>query len=353
MNSVGIAMASDRHMYRRDDFRSTGLECKLSRLHGRVPAAFMHSGRMSVLGLPTARLTYRLSRALQCVAPGSGPDSLAESVVRALGAPASPDDIASGYPEPNDAAVFADTLNAIVSASSYAVGAQGLRDIIDQASAASAYIDTDPGQAESLSRQVWAARLSDIPCFLDVPAQAAFSAQPELCAEAVVQVMSRAWQVREPHTSLMVGLCCPDTGVPVLVAVEAWAGLGNKKMLTSRLARRHVAAWRSGATLLTTQGSGKETVHAMLDGIEGENWLALDAADRGGQASVINERWARAHEGLAVASVKELSSVATGLVRAAEIMGFLLGRDEGTVATVDCVQITPEGTYRTTMPPAA
>jgi hypothetical protein len=54
-------------------------------------------------------------------------------------------------------------------------------------------------------------------------------------------------------------------------------------------------------------------------------------------------RWDRAHDRIAVSSLRELGAIATGLVRGAEVIGYLTREGEGTVAPVDCVVLTPGG----------
>jgi hypothetical protein len=52
-------------------------------------------------------------------------------------------------------------------------------------------------------------------------------------------------------------------------------------------------------------------------------------------------RWDRAHAALGVASARELAAVAAGLVRGAEVLGFLTRAAEATVAEVDWLCLTP------------
>jgi hypothetical protein len=67
MNGYGVALASDRHVFRASDTRSTGQEIKLLRLRGPVPAAMLTAGPFALFGLPAARLALRLERALERV----------------------------------------------------------------------------------------------------------------------------------------------------------------------------------------------------------------------------------------------------------------------------------------------
>lgn len=76
---------------------------------------------------------------------------------------------------------------------------------------------------------------------------------PALCGRAVGQALARDWQRAELF--LTVGLCCPRTGVPVLLALRMWRGVGNCLHYASRLAGDWEAAWRAGRTVVIAQGS--------------------------------------------------------------------------------------------------
>src|SRR5690349_20852261 len=106
MNGFGVAMASDRHVYRGSDARSTGQDTKLVLLRGTVPAAMMASGPFAVFGLPVSRLAIRLERAL-LVSAGEGPEGLASAVLGALGQPLD-------GPADADADIVAETADAVI-----------------------------------------------------------------------------------------------------------------------------------------------------------------------------------------------------------------------------------------------
>src|SRR6185312_7221568 len=87
-NCYGLAMASDRHVFRTGEARSTGLELKLVRLRGPVPAAMMASGPFAIFGLPVSRLALRLERNLARAESGEPtPEHLAEAVLSTLEQP--------------------------------------------------------------------------------------------------------------------------------------------------------------------------------------------------------------------------------------------------------------------------
>src|SRR5690349_13802816 len=63
----------------------------------------------------------------------------------------------------------------------------------------------------------------------------------------------------------------------------------------------------------------------------------------------MNARWDRTHDRVAVSSVAELGAIATGLVRGAEVIGYLTREAEGTIAAVDCVRLTPRNSTISTL----
>jgi hypothetical protein len=140
-----------------------------------------------------------------------------------------------------------------------------------------------------------------------------------------------------------VGLCCPATGVPVLVSLRLWRGFGDRLEFASRLDSDYEAIWRSNRTVVVAQGAGRPIVEAMIDGIAGEHWGSLSTATRAKAGPVMSARWDRAHDRIAVSSLREMGAIATGLVRGAEVIGYLTREGEGTVAPVDCVVLTPGG----------
>jgi hypothetical protein len=85
-NAYGVALASDRHVYRHGQTLSTGRQTKLARLRGPVPAAMMSAGSFSVLGFPVSRMALQFERAL-ATAQGEGPDGMAHAVLRVLERP--------------------------------------------------------------------------------------------------------------------------------------------------------------------------------------------------------------------------------------------------------------------------
>jgi hypothetical protein len=250
MNGYGVAMASDRHVFRGSDVRSSGQEVKLLRLRGEVPAAMMVAGPFALCGLPVSRLALRLERAL--AAAGSGPEVLATAVLRALDEP------------------------------------------------------------------------------LDGPIETALD-------DPVAQT-SRAPQ---GEAFLTVGLVCPDSGVPAMVSLRISAAPGNRLLVTSRLEGDHEVAWRAGRTVVMAQGTGRAVVEAMVDGVADEHWTELAPAGRTALRPAMEARWDRTHASLGVASPRELTAVATGLVRGAEVLGFLTRESEATLAEIDWLCLTP------------
>jgi hypothetical protein len=343
MNGRGLALASDRHVYRRDDARSSSREAKVQVLGGRVPAALMQAGLLTMMDAPTSRLPIRLERALASAA--EGPEGLAEAALAALASSAPSPDDGSGS---DDATVIAVTLRSLVSEAVAAkqVFAAWAGAFCGRAKDAEGFLDRDRAADAEAARAAWS-EVSVQALERDASREVAeaLRASPQACQSAVVAALSCA--VRStPDSSFVVGACCPSTGVPVLVAVDAWAGLGGRFLLGSRLAGRFKAAWRTGATSILAQGSGRETVNSMLDGIDEENFCVLDRTQRSAQRRIVEARWGRAHLSVSLSSERELATVASGLVRAAEVMGYLVGSREGTVDAIDCVLLTPYGVER-------
>lgn len=342
MNGRGLAMASDRHVYRRDDARSTGRDAKIVPLRGAVPAALMHAGSLTVLGAPTARLALHLERGLAAAAEGGGPEALAEAALATFGGTVARSASGEGS---DDAVLMARVARELLGEAEQCPGGiqAGLETFIAAGRQSGPFLDVDRDNAEAAALDRWQAAAAEIGGLLRLGTMGdALALYPELCARAVALALSRACRI-VPHASLMLGACCPRSGVPTLVAVDAWSGLGNRLLLRSRLQGRYVAAWQAGRTLITAQGSGADMVHALFDGIGRENWGRLDDRNKKRQHGLMNERWQRAHASMEVCSTPELASVATGLVRSAEVTGFLLGRDEGSVDAVDCTLLTPGG----------
>ncbi|HET9020061.1 MAG TPA: hypothetical protein VFN46_10760, partial [Acetobacteraceae bacterium] len=148
-------------------------------------------------------------------------------------------------------------------------------------------------------------------------------------------------------------LVCPATGVPVLVALRLWRGLGGRLHFVSRLDTEYEASWRAGRTVVVAQGSGRPLVEAMLDGLAEDHWTALPAAGRDAVRGGMDARWDRAHGRLGVAAPRELAAIAAGLVRGAEVIGFLTREAEGTVAEVDSLCLTPREVVSATLPVSA
>jgi hypothetical protein len=140
---------------------------------------------------------------------------------------------------------------------------------------------------------------------------------------------------------LTVGLVCPRTGVPALLALRMTLGPDHRLHATSRLDADFEVSWRAGRTVVVAQGSGRALVEAMVDGLGDDHWQALDTAARERLRPDMDGRWDRAHGRIGVCSPCELAAVATGLVRGAEVVGFLTREAEGTVADVDCLCLTP------------
>jgi hypothetical protein len=337
MNGFGVAMASDRHVYRGADARSTGQDTKLMLLRGTVPAAMMASGPFAVFGLPVSRLAIRLERALLASA-GEGPEALASAVLGTLEQPLD-------GPTDADADIVAETADAVIQRA-LARGRDprsGLERLLAELELAPRCRDSEA--IEASGQAAWQAAL---PSLMAKPAVAdALRHAPELYGRAVVGALARDWR-KEGELYLTVGLCCPTFGVPAVVALRLWKGIGNRLHFASRFDRDYEAAWKAGRTAVVTQGSGRATVEGMVDGLADEHWSRLSTTDRDGIRGGMNGRWEAVHTRLGVSTPRELAAVATGLVRGAEVLGYLTRESEGTVAEIDCAILTPRGaTYST------
>jgi predicted membrane protein len=327
MNGYGLAMASDRHVFRGPDARSTGQDVKLLALRGSVPGAMMAAGPFAVFGLPVSRLSLRLERAL-AAASEEGPDALAEAALAALRAPL------AGAPA-QDEELLAEVAEQVLARA--AEDGRGLEQVLEEIAAAPACRD-----AEAFAARFDGAWARALPVLADRPRlQAALREAPALCGRAVAEALAHDWHHSELF--LTVGLCCPATGVPVLLALRLWRGIGGHLHAASRLAGDWEAAWRAGRTVVMAQGSGRKRVEAMIDGITDGHWTALPGAAQDSLRAGMDRRWDKAHGRLAVSSPRELAALAMGLVRGAEVIGYLTGEDEGSIAGVDGLVITPRG----------
>jgi hypothetical protein len=339
MNGYGLAMASDRHVYRGGDARSTGQDVKLLRLRGRVPAAMMASGPFAVFGLPVSRLALRLERALAAAAPS--PATLAEAVLACFA------ERLDGPGIDADADLLAEAAAEIAARARRAApdAVAGLNAVLAELEQAPRVRDADRVEADA--RAAWdacAGRLAGASADL-----AALLAAPELSGRAVGGALARDWR-RAGDLYVTVGLVCPATGVPVLVALRLWRGLGTRLHFVSRLDGDYEASWRAGRTVVVAQGSGRPLLEAMLDGLADDHWAALPPAGRDAVRGGMDARWDRAHGRLGVASLRELAAIAAGLVRGAEVIGFLTREGEGTVAEVDCLTLAPRRVAVGTLP---
>lgn len=346
-NSYGIALASDRHIFRDGPARSTGQEIKLRRLRGPVPGAMMAAGPLAILDVPVSRLALLLERAVAAVAE-DGPDALAQAVLSALSAP-----LCRGPgPEPgadDDAELLAETVERVVESAlggggEPRSGLQALIATLDRAAPC-----RDEAAIRAAGAAAWEARAADVRTLLREKAAAALRDSPELLGRAVVAALSRDWR-ENSDLFLLVGLCCPATGVPVLLALRLWRGLGGRLLAVSRLSGEYETVWRASRTVAIAQGSGRAIVEAMVDGIAEDHFVKLAAGQRAKIGPAMTARWDCAHERIAVSSVSELGALATGLVRGAETIGYLTRESEGTIAGVDCALVTPGGVTEYVLP---
>jgi hypothetical protein len=292
MNGYALALASDRHVFRGTDVRSTGQDVKLLRLRGPVPAAMMASGPFAMFGLPISRLSLRLERAL--AEPADGPDALAEALLAALQCPLE-------GPPAQDEDVLAEVAGEVLAcAGQGGPGAEaGLRRVLAEIEAAPCCLDAD---AAARGSAAWRRAL---PALAGRPElRAALRNAPDLCGRAVTGALARDW--RRAELFLTIGVCCPRTGVPVLLALRLWRGVGNRLHFASRLAGAWEASWKAGRTVVIAQGSGRPLVEAMIDGLAGEHWDALPAAGQDSLRPGMDRRWDAAHARLAVSSPREL-----------------------------------------------
>lgn len=339
MNGYALALASDRHVFRGADVRSTGQDVKLLRLRGAVPAAMMASGPFAVFGLPVSRLALRLERAL--AGAGEGPEALAEALLAALQDPLE-------GPPAEDEDVLAEVAGEVLAcvgqggagqggAGQGGAGQDGLRRVLAEIEAAPRCHD-----AEAAAARGSAAWHRALPALAGRPElEAMLRDAPELCGRAVAGALARDW--RQAELFLTIGACCPRTGVPILLALRLWRGVGNRLHFASRLAGAWEASWKAGRTVVIAQGSGRPMVEAMIDGLAGEHWDALPAASQDALRPGMDRRWDALHSRLAVTSPSELGAIATGLVRGAEVIGYLTREGEGSVAAVDGLVLTPRG----------
>jgi hypothetical protein len=347
-NSHGLAMASDRHVFRGGEVRSTGQDVKLIRLRGAVPAAMMAAGPFAVLGTPIARLAPRIERALDGAAAEGTPDALAEAVLRVLEQPLAP--LATGDASEGDAAVLAEIAEDVLEP---ALGAgydarTSLEELLRELERAPFCRGGERMQATG--QAAWRARAPALPGIVSKPAvAAALRHEPDLCGRAVIGAMSRDWR-KASDVYLSIGCCCPATGVPVLLALRLWRGIGNRLHAASRLERDYEAVVQADRTVLIAQGSGRAAVEAMVDGLAEEHWGRFAAGGHAALQPGMAARWDRAHDRIGVSSGRELAAIAAGLVRGAEVIGYLTGDGESTVAEVDCILLNPRGISEHTLP---
>ncbi|CAH2599870.1 conserved protein of unknown function [Rhodovastum atsumiense] len=330
VNGYGLAMASDRHVFRGPDARSTGQDVKIIPLRGAIPAAMMASGPFAVFGLPVSRLALRIERALAAAA--EGPEQLAEAVLMALQQPLE-------GPPAQDEEVLAEVAEHVLARACHdgLTPGEGLQRLL-------AEIEAAPGchDAEAVTARGSAAWAMALPVLAGRPKlEAVLRAAPELCGRAVTGALARDW--RHAELFLTVGLCCPVTGVPTLLALRLWRGIGNRLHFASRLGGPWETAWKAGRTVIIAQGSGRAMVESMIDGLGSEHWDTLPGKSQDMLRPGMDRRWDAAHSRLSVSSPRELLAVAAGLVRGAEVIGYLTREGEGCVAGVDGLMLTPRG----------
>jgi hypothetical protein len=332
MNGYGLAMASDRHVFRGGNTFSTGQEIKLRPLRGTVPAAMMASGPFAVFGVPVSRLALRLERTLADSAArgASTPDALAEAVLRALETPLEGPAVA-------DDDILAEVAEQVLGRAMAGGGTEaGLTRFLDELAQAPRCRGAADSAGRALNVEMLTARLAGR------PGVELLRRAPELCGRAVAESLGRDWR-GEGELFLTVGAVCPATGVPLLIALRMWRGIGNRLHFVSRLANDWTSAWTAGRTVLVAQGSGRALVEAMVDGLSEDHWDRMESGCRDTLRGELGKRWDTALDRLGISSPDELGSIATGLVRGAEVVGFLTRDGEGTVAGVDGVVLTPMG----------
>jgi len=343
MNGYGVALASDRHVFRGGDTRSTGQDVKLHRLRGPVPAAMMASGPFAVFGVPVSRLVLRLERALAASA-GAGPEAMCESLLHALEKPIEGPVVGADA----DADLLAEVAGQVVGPALDEGGdaRAALQRLVAEMANAPGCRDAE--SVEASVRTAWEASLPRLVQRVSTPALAqALREAPELCGRAVAGALARDWRA---DLFITVGLCCPETGVPAMLALRLWKGIGRRLHFVSRLQSDYEVAWRAGRTVVVAQGSGRMVVESLVDGLGDEHWESLSEAGRDVLRPGMDGRWDRAHGRLGVSSPRELSAVATGLVRGAEVVGYLTRQSESTMAEIDCLCLTPRGTLEGTLP---
>lgn len=344
-NSHGIAMASDRHVYRGGELRSTGQDVKLFRLRSVVPAALAASGPLAVFETPVSRLAAPIAAALDAASAAGGPDELAHAVLGVFDAPFPGED-----PQEADRQVIRDTAELVLDRALAAAPhpAEGLGNVLDELGRANAC--RGAATLRAACNAAWASHGPLIAESFGKPAhEAALRTAPELCGRAVVGALTRDWG-RPSDLFVTVGMCCPATGVPVLVSLRLWRGLRRRLHAVSRFASEYEAVRRATRTVFVAQGSGRPVLESMIDGIADPHWRALSGPQRETIDRGMNDRWDRAHDRIGVASPAELGGIAAGLVRGAEAIGFLTRESEGTIAAVDCIVLTPDGAGARVLP---
>lgn len=343
-NGHCIAMASDRHVFRGGETRSTGQDVKLHTLAGPVPAALMAAGPFALADMPVSRLALRIERALADAAPaGAGPEALADAVLRAIEQPVLPD--AAG----SDALVLARLADEVL-APVLAAGGDARADLhsllrdIERAP-----FCRGGERVERSVREAWPERAEGLSRIVTKPVvAAALDTVPDLCGRAVIGALARDW-LKAGDVHLTVGLVCPATAIPVLIALRLWRGIGNRLHIASRLDGDYECLARANRTVVVAQGTGRAVIEAMVDGIAEDHWSRLPAAQHDRLQPAMTARWDKAHDRIGVSSGRELASVAGGLVRGAEVIGYLTRDSEGTVADIDCVVLGARGAARTVL----
>lgn len=335
MNGYGLAMASDRHVFRDKDARSSGQDIKLHRLRGEIPATIMASGPFAVFGMPVSRLALRIERSI-ADSPDDGPEALAEAVLRCLDVPI------EGPRGDTDADLLTEVAGRVIdhadkARDGHAAGLERLLNELERAPGC-----RDHATVEARSRAAWEATapaLSEALCVTRPHAAAAMLAAPELYGRAVAGALAHNWG-QNNELFLTIGLCCPNTGVPVMISLRLWQGLGQRLHAVSRLDREYEVSWQAGRTVLIAQGSGRALIEAMIDGLSEDHWAGMPVEQRDALRPALNARWLRAHTRLGVSSPHELGLAASGLVRGAEVVSCLTQQSEATVAPVDCLVVT-------------
>jgi hypothetical protein len=348
-NTYGIAMASDRHVFRDGETRSTGRDVKLYRLRTPAPAAMRTSGPLAIFDVPVARLVLPLARAITAAQAEGTPEALAEAVLDVFDSPL------PGAPSGRDVAdaqVLGATAERVLKRALDAGDPRrGLEQVLAEIERATAC----RGEAvlREAGKMVWGAHSLHLLDTLGKPAlAAAMRAAPELCGRAVIGALTHDWG-QPSDLFVTVGMCCPATGVPVLVALRLWRGIGRRLHAVSRFATDYEVLWRATRTVFVAQGSGRPVIEAMMDGVADAHWQRMSRAEQEEVGPEMSARWDRAHDRLGVSSVAELGALAAGLVRGAEAVGFLTRDSEGTIAPVDCVVLTPHGVLGDGLPAGA